>query len=262
MSQIWMSHVADINESCRRYEWVRSYVRMYEWVMSHIWKVEWLLAPSSLSHIWMSHVADMNESCRRYEWLIRAVAVRVVKVRVAIAVAIRADPCGCTNTLQMSEHLQRVLYVKHNLFICETWLSTLQHTLQQHCNNTATRTATHVVSHNTLTPLTTARIDCICATWLIHICDMSHMCDMTHSYVRHDSFVWATWLIHMCDMTHSYVRHDSFVWATCLICATWSVQTRLTVMRDMCSLCHTLQWVTLYFIMCDTSRYNMWHDSL
>jgi len=48
------------------------------------------------------------------------------------------------------------------------------------------------------------------------------MCDMTHSYVRHDSFVCATWLIHipergardstyvamptfiyMCDMTHT-----------------------------------------------------------
>jgi len=47
------------------------------------------------------------------------------------------------------------------------------------------------------------------ASWLIH------MCDMTHSYVCHGSFICAAWLIHMCDMTHSYVRHDSF------ICATW-----------------------------------------
>jgi len=27
----------------------------------------------------------------------------------------------------------------------------------------------------------------------------------------HDSFICATWLIHMCDMTHSYVWHDSLV---------------------------------------------------
>ena len=43
------------------------------------------------------------------------------------------------------------------------------------------------------------------------------MWDMTHSYVRHDSFICATWLIHMCDMTHSYVRHDWFIWVTRLI---------------------------------------------
>ena len=43
-SHIWMSHVAHINESCRKYEWV-------------------------MSHIWMSHVAHMNESCRTYEWV-------------------------------------------------------------------------------------------------------------------------------------------------------------------------------------------------
>jgi len=51
----------------------------------------------------------------------------------------------------------------------------------------------------------------ICATWLIH------MCDMAHSYVRHGSFICATWFIHMCDMAHSYVRHGSF------ICATWLI---------------------------------------
>jgi len=44
-----------------------------------------------------------------------------------------------------------------------------------------------------------------CATWLIH------MCDMTHSYVWHDSFICVAWLIHMCDMTHSFVWHDPFI---------------------------------------------------
>jgi len=29
-----------------------------------------------------------------------------------------------------------------------------------------------------------------------------------HSNVRHDSITCATWLIHMCDMTHSHVWHD------------------------------------------------------
>jgi len=29
------------------------------------------------------------------------------------------------------------------------------------------------------------------------------------SYVWHDSFICALWLIYMCDLAHSYVRHDS-----------------------------------------------------
>ena len=53
----------------------------------------------------------------------------------------------------------------------------------------------------------------------------SFMFDMTHSYVRHGSFVCATWLIHMCDMTHSYVRHDSFM------CVSW--------LNHVCAMTHS-----------------------
>jgi len=40
---------------------------------------------------------------------------------------------------------------------------------------------------------------------------------VTHSYVWHDQFMFATWLIHMCGLTHSYVWHDSFIRVTWLI---------------------------------------------
>jgi len=35
-------------------------------------------------------------------------------------------------------------------------------------------------------------------TWRIHMCDVNyaHVCDLIHSYVWHDSFTCATWLIH------------------------------------------------------------------
>jgi len=53
-----------------------------------------------------------------------------------------------------------------------------------------------------------------------------YICDMTHLYMRHDSYICATWLEKIeCiratwlqktnDVTHVYVRHDAF------ICATW-----------------------------------------
>ena len=37
------------------------------------------------------------------------------------------------------------------------------------------------------------------------------MCDMTDSHVRHDSFTCATWPIHMRDMTHSCVCRDPLI---------------------------------------------------
>jgi len=49
----------------------------------------------------------------------------------------------------------------------------------------------------------------MCATWLVH------MWDMTHSYVRYDSFItYETSLVHTRDMNRSYVRHDSFICVT------------------------------------------------
>jgi len=65
----------------------------------------------------------------------------------------------------------------------------------------------------------------ICATWLIHVCDMpcvyvrrdsTCVTSVSKSCLRHDSFIRATWLIHTCDMTHSYVRHDLFISVTWL----------------------------------------------
>ena len=128
----------------------------------------------------------------------------------------------------------------------------------------------------------------ICVRWLIHACDMTHsmahlLCDMTHRYiwymtrlyvwldsfirvllpmytpwhdlaylhVRHDLFIYVTWLIHMCDANHLYVWRDSFI-SSCRTCEwvmlhIWSHVTRAN------------QWdhvkVSLIFLY-------VWHDSL
>jgi len=54
-------------------------------------------------------------------------------------------------------------------------------------------------------------------TWLIHTCDL------THSYVRHDTFIRATWLIALC-----ITRRDSLIFVTWLVykcdmthCSAW-----------------------------------------
>ena len=82
----------------------------------------------------------------------------------------------------------------------------------------------------------------MCATWLIHMCDVT-------SYVTPDSFICATWLIHMCDATHSYVHHNL------LICASWLLH-MCNVTRHESFIC-----VTCLIHMCDMTHSYVWHDS-
>jgi len=73
------------------------------------------------------------------------------------------------------------LYVRHDSFVCETWLLCMWD-------------MTHLyVRHDS----------CVCVLCLVPLLQPS-VWDMTHLYVRHDSFVYESWLICMWDMTHLY----------------------------------------------------------
>jgi len=84
----------------------------------------------------------------------------------------------------------------------------------------------------------------MCATWLIHMCDMTHSYGYSLRYVGWlvhvwdmDSFICVTWLIYVCGMTHSYARDKtsrgfvhflcgithSCMWYYCFMCVTWLI---------------------------------------
>ena len=100
------------------------------------------------------------------------------------------------------------LYVRHDSFICVTWLIHRCGMTHSHVRQDSFLCVTWLI---------------ICVTWLIH------MCDMTHSCVWHDSSIrvpWliicVTWLIHTCAMTHyrydttrPHISHDSSIYLTC-----------------------------------------------
>ena len=78
MSQTWMSHVTDMNESCHRHEWVMSHD---EWVVSHTWTRHVaqvrgavpMACKRVMSQAWLRHVAQvmshMNEWYHTHEWV-------------------------------------------------------------------------------------------------------------------------------------------------------------------------------------------------
>jgi len=168
MLHIWTSQVSRIKESCHTYEGI-------------------------MSHIWKSHVTHMKESCHINE-----------------SCYSNASFFAQTHSFFKDLGAQPRTFLMRSLLLLRPrtpsgpgmWLTGIFPFFPEihvwHDGVTCVTRFIHMWKHNLFT----------CATWLIH------MCDMTHSYVRHDSFICATWLIHMCDMTLSHVRHDLFICMT------------------------------------------------
>ena len=102
----------------------------------------------------------------------------------------------------------------------------------------------------------------ICATWIIQMCDMTHslfvpsVCAAATRF--HNSFVFVTCLIHayhICDLTHAYVRHDSF------ICATWLTRYSFEG-AGAAAICFTdsFVYVTWLTYICDVTHWYLRHD--
>ena len=127
------------------------------------------------------------------------------------------------------------------------------------------------------------------------------MCDMTHSYVWHDSFLCATWLIRVCHTTHPYVWYDSlmrnvpitirspgcvtwlmthiYVWHDGFMCVTWLVPFECTAsqvgqetawqdLTDQSVRHDSFLCATWLISMCDMTHFYvrhdwflLWHDS-
>jgi len=66
-------------------------------------------------------------------------------------------------------------------------------------------------------------LECIYATWLIHIRPVTHSYTGHDSFIYgtwltgHDSLVYGTWLTEIPDMTHWNTGHDSFIYGTWLL---------------------------------------------
>jgi len=115
-------------------------------------------------------------------------------------------------------HLSRCSVLWHDSFVCVIWLVCSLCWVMSSTNamcHTWMRCVTHEcdVSHMNAMCHTWIKCDAKtlpylesrCATWVIHMSDMTHSDMWITSFTCVDSYICAAWLIHMCDMTHSYV---------------------------------------------------------
>jgi len=88
--------------------------------------------------------------------------------------------------------------------------------------------------------------------------------NMTHSYVRHDSFICAAWLIHIWGMTHLCVRHDSFIYGAWLIYVrNMTPLTGVWRLKDEYVVVHPYKWVIYTWVKSQVNVsqicHAMWH---
>ena len=87
---------------------------------------------------------------------------------------------------------------------------------------------------------------------------------MTHSYVRHDSFTCATWLIHMCDVTPSRVWHDPLTLSLAETGApslAYGSSMHGVCVISTCVTCFTFTCATWLMQICDMTHWQVWRYS-
>jgi len=249
MSHRYMSH-----ESCHAYVWVMSCIctshitYMYESFHIYVW---------GILHIWMSHVTYMYESWAESHPAIIHELTHVTQIY--------------ESWVMLHICISRVtnMYESCHIYVC---------------------VMSHVTPHHH--PRTDSCHTYMYGSWVIHMRAMthdshtyvthipagrdaqgrgviSHMCDMNLTYMRHDSYIYVTWLIHACDMTHTYMRHDSNIrawracgmnWASWL--SSWMMMGGVTRLPT-----HTFMWHDSYtdvpwlIHICDMTHTYMWQES-
>jgi len=144
-------------------------------------------------------------------WLIRATWLFISATRFIVADT-RTDTVSETLWIRTWRDMTHS-YVRRDSFICATWFIWYCWHKDRHCFwNSVVSNLTWHDSFISFFQNCTIHAETRAITMSFRT-----LCDVTHSYMQHDSFTCATWLIRRCDMTHSYVQHDSF------ICATWLI---------------------------------------
>jgi len=197
MSQIWMSHVANMNESCRT----------YEWVMSHIWTSRIAHMNESchrcacvMSKIWLSHVAHVHESCCTYD---------------EVSVAHMNESCHTYGWVASHIWMSDATHMNES---CHTYEWVMSHSWMRHVTlhnrmpnrifgcwniNESCRTYDGVMSHMWIRHVTHLRAMIHCTSrcwtheWVMSHIWMNHVTRMNKSCHTYECVMPDTWISHV-----------------------------------------------------------------
>jgi len=224
----WMNHVTCMSEPRCTYEYITAHMwmchvtrsHMYEWVMSHVrmshitqvnelyHTCEWVM-----SHARMSHVTHANESCRACEWVMSHIWMNhgthvdlSVYTHMNESFTCHTDGQGnafihvCSLTNPHGIDTNEPCHTHTNESLSHIWMCHVTH-MNETCHTDGPGNTTLCDSHHMSHVWVMSHV--IVWYYLVHLCDVSH------SYVWHDSYICAPWLIHICDRTLWLAQCDS-----------------------------------------------------
>jgi len=162
-------------------------------------------------------------------------------------------------------------YMRHDSFIYETWLSHMCNMTRHDAFLMKESRLTHerVTPHTWKSHASHMREECIVTSHVTHVTEscliyewvMSHEAWLFHeecieschtSYMRHDSFLYETWLIPIWDMTHSYMRVTPNTWGSHVTHRIWMIY-RMSHVSYMNESCLMYGWVMSHMWMSHVS---------
>jgi len=221
----YVSNASFIRVTCRLY--TCDVPHSYVWHASFI-RVTCLIHTCDMPHSYVRHVSFIRVTCLiRTSDMTHSNLWQDLLISVIWPVHVSHDAFMCVTLTRW--------YVSHDSFICALWLihvCDMNHWYLSHdmCDvkhwfmrRESFICATSLVRMRHMTSSCMWHASFMYVTWLILTCCMIHWymwhgspplwhihnappvhtSDMTHFYVRHDSFLCATWLISIYDMTHS-----------------------------------------------------------
>jgi len=206
MTHVYVAHNSIICVTRLTCMWHTTYVYVtHNWCARDNWlfrTCEWVTC-----HVRMSSVSHTNHTRLAYEWVMAHIWMSHVS--------------------RMNESRARDSWVRHDSFICDTWLMRIVGvTLCTGWRRLIGSPKLQIIFHKRAIKYRLLLREMACKDKGSYESSPPCICVETHSYVTHDSRVRETWLLHMWHMTHAYSRcgfvylcHDLFV------CDTWLTRT-------------------------------------
>jgi len=229
----WLIHMCDVTHAYVGHE---SFIYVTELGLIHMWDMthSYVRHDSFICETWLIHTRHDSFIC--VTWLVRTWQ-GVSGSKDAPTLMLPTHLSHMQDTWLIHKWDMPHSYVWHDSFICgtrpivyETWLIQMWDTTHPHVtgcppgsrDSPILMLPTHVVLLWDLTDAYLGHRLFVCETRLVHMCDVKIVFVRHNSCCRHTLAYSEIWLMHIWYIDYLYVRHESFICATWRLCL-WDI---------------------------------------